>query len=137
MNLYLDIDGVLLGKDDPTSPQVVLARHAKEFLTFALAHFDCFWLTTHCKGNIQSVLDYLREYATEDLMPMLKQVKPTNFDTLKTDVLDGDFYWVDDSPLQIEIDMLKKWGKIERWIQVDTRKRPDDLLVAMEKLRAV
>lgn len=136
-NLYLDVDGVLLGKNDPASPKVVLAHHAKEFLTFALDNFNCYWLTTHCKGAPQPVLRYLAPYLTPDLEALLIQVRPTRWETLKTEALQGEFYWIDDSPLAIELKRLKEMGRLDRWIQVDTRRRPDDLLVAMERLKNV
>jgi hypothetical protein len=41
-NLYLGIDGVLLGKTDPASPRTALANHAREFLDFALANLGCY-----------------------------------------------------------------------------------------------
>jgi hypothetical protein len=134
MNLFLDIDGVLLGKTDPASPKIVLANHAREFLEFAVGHFDCYWLTSHCKGDAQAVLDYLRPYVPDDLMPLLRQVKPTTFDVMKTEALKGNFYWLDDSPMACEIEWLKDRGLLDRWICVDTRKGPDDLLMAMERL---
>jgi hypothetical protein len=134
VNLYLDIDGVLLGKTDPASPKIVLANHAQQFLDFALANFDCFWLTTHCKGDARPVLAYLRPYVPDDLMLLLAKIKPTTFDVLKTDALVGDFFWLDDSPLAIEITWLRERGLLDRWVQVDTRKRPNDLLAAMERL---
>ena len=134
MNLYLDIDGVLLGKTDPASPKIVLANHARHFLEFAIGNFDCFWLTTHCRGDVQPVLDYLRPFVHDDLVPLLTKIKPTTFDVLKTDALRGDFLWLDDSPLAIEVSWLRERNLLDRWVQVDTRKRPDDLLAAMEVL---
>jgi hypothetical protein len=134
VNLYLDIDGVLLGKTDPASPRIVLANHARQFLELAIANFDCFWLTTHCRGDAQPVLDYLRPFVHDDLVPLLTRIKPTNFDVLKTDALRGDFLWLDDSPLAIEVSWLRERNLLDRWVQVDTRKRPDDLLAVMEVL---
>lgn len=136
-NLYLDIDGVLLGKDDPASSRVVLARHSLEFLTFVLDSFQCYWLTTHCKGDAQPVLAYLKPYLPNDLMALAQRIQPTTFDIMKTDALRGDYYWVDDSPLACEIAWLKSKGMFSRWIQVDTRKRPDDLLQAITRLLAI
>jgi hypothetical protein len=133
-NLYLDIDGVLLGKDSPTSPVVILANHAREFLTFALANFHCYWLTSRCKGDVRPVLHYLHLYAPDDMMPMLRRISPTNFDTIKTEALRGDFYWVDDSPSQAELDWLKEHNLLDRWVNVNTRKCPEDLVAAMGKL---
>ncbi len=133
-NLYLDIDGVLLGKDIPASPVVILANRAREFLTFALANFHCYWLTPRCKGDVRPVLHYLRLYAPDDLMPLLRRIGPTNYDTLKTEALQGDFYWLDDSPSQAELDWLRDRNLLDRWICVNTRKSPDDLVAAMGKL---
>ena len=69
MNLYLDIDGVLLGKEDSGSPEIRLALYAEEFLVFALAQFDCFWLTTHCQGRTEEVLKYLAPYVRQHSWP--------------------------------------------------------------------
>jgi hypothetical protein len=135
MNLYLDVDSVLLGRRDAARLEVSLARHAEAFLGFASRHFDCFWLTTHCDGTRESVLRYLRPHCSEDLFKKLVEVRPTRFRTLKTEALEGDFYWVEDAPLQAEIEWLKSRGLLSRWIEVDTRKRPDDLLTAISRLR--
>ena len=47
MNIYLDIDGVLLAND--LNP----ANHAPEFLRYVLDHYpdSTYWLTTHCNGD--------------------------------------------------------------------------------------
>jgi hypothetical protein len=49
---------------------------------------------------------------------------------MKTEAIDvkSDFYWVDDQPLAIEIEWLKKNSVLDRWIPVDTRKNPDNLI---------
>jgi len=137
MNLYLDVDSVLLGKDDPASPAQCLARHAKEFLEFALAHFNCYWLTTHVKdGNARGLLSYLRRYVPDDLMPLLRKISPTHWVTLKTEALHGDFYWLDDSPLQIELNWLRGQNLRDRWLHVNVRENPDDLWRVMGILQA-
>ena len=56
---------------------------------------------------------------------------------LKTEALAGDFYWLDDSPLQIELAELRRRHLFDRWIEVNTRQRPDDLLFAMSELAAI
>lgn len=137
-NLFLDVDGVLLGKLDPNSPEIVLARHAEEFLLLATSEkFSCRWLTTHCKGDSRTVLEYLRPHCPDSIMVMLAGIQPTNFRTLKTEVLEGDFYWIDDAPLAAEIEWLDARGLRERWIKVDTRRHPDDLTVAVKVLKAL
>jgi len=120
MNLYLDIDGVMLGKEDPNSPEIRLAHHAEEFLAFALALFDCFWLTTHCQGRTEEVLRHLAPYCSVDFLDLAAKVKPTCFQVMKTEALDGDFLWLDDAPLQCELDWLAAgagWTGGSGWIR--------------------
>jgi hypothetical protein len=138
INLYLDIDGVLVGKPEPKSSAVGLALHAEEFLFFALEHFDCRWLTTHCTGgDIAPVIDYLREFTSVRMLELASKVKPCAWHTLKTEAIDftSDFYWLDDSLLMSEIAVLKQKKALDRWIQVDTRHDPDGLAKAMSLLK--
>ena len=135
--LYIDVDGVLLGKDKPGDIKMVLARHATEFMELALANFDCYWLTTHCDGEAQQVIRYLRPYASREFLELIKPVKPTWFKTFKTEALRGNFYWIDDSPTATELLWLRDEGFNNRWINVNTSKHPDDLLRAMEVLKTV
>jgi len=116
---------------------VALARHAAEFVDFLLGRYEVYWLTTHCCGDAQAVLDYLGRYASADFVARLSPIKPTRFDVLKTEALAGDFYWLDDSPLQIELAELRRRHLFDRWIEVNTRQRPDDLLFAMSELAAI
>ncbi|MCK4881588.1 MAG: hypothetical protein KAS92_01040 [Candidatus Omnitrophica bacterium] len=128
--LYLDVDGVLLGKDDPGSMEIVLARHAGEFLEYCLRHYECYWLTTHCKeGDASPVIKQLRAYVDGAISGLIDAVKPTVWKTLKTEAIDlsSDFYWIDDGILQCEKEILKRNNVFSRWIEVNTRKYPDDL----------
>ena len=45
MNIYLDIDGVIMANDREP------ARHVTEFLEFVVNKYPVYWLTTHCKGD--------------------------------------------------------------------------------------
>lgn len=123
MKLYLDIDGVLLTKRRPQA-----ADYAAEFIAFITAHFDCYWLTTHCKGDNQVVCAYLTEYFDPQTMKKLTAVKPTCWNALKTDAIDFDhrFVWLDDAPLIAEKVMLEELGKTDCLIMVDLQ-RPDEL----------
>ena len=134
--LYLDVDGVLLGKSNLN--KVILAPYAKEFLSFCLKNFECYWLTTHCKDSeTENVIRQIKEYADNFVIGLIKQILPTTWKTLKTEVIDfrSDFFWVDDSPLQYEIEQLKMNSVFHRWIEVNTRKCPDDLKRAMGILK--
>ena len=46
MILYLDIDGVLLNNDPDTR-----ADYSIELIDYITNEFDCYWLTTHYKGD--------------------------------------------------------------------------------------
>ena len=91
--LYLDIDGVLL-----TTKQTRPASNVQEFINFVTSNFDCYWLTTHCKGNNQTVLKYLSEYFNKETLKKFETIKATNWTTLKTEAIDfnSDFFWLED-----------------------------------------
>ena len=116
----------MLGKDNN---QIKLANGAQEFVTYSLENYDCYWLTTHCKGDCSSALKYMKKYCSDKFFDELKKIKPTNFNVLKTDAIDfeDDFLWFDDFLLQSEIDVLDNKGKLSSWIQVDTYRNFDDL----------
>ena len=121
MLLFLDVDGVLLGKRDPRDIRHCMAAGCEAFIDFALARFDCYWLTSHCRGDAPAVIDYLRPYADASLLAKLERIRPTDYRTFKTEALHGDFLWVDDAPTVYELDFLEKNGMLHRWMQVDTR----------------
>jgi hypothetical protein len=116
--LYLDIDGVLLTKNKQ------VPEGASALLWFALAHFDCYWLTTHCKGQAETAVRYLQAYYPAELLEALRAVKPTDWDTLKTDgiALREDFYWVDDYPFEAEKQVLEASGLLPRLLVCDLRR---------------
>lgn len=116
VKLYLDIDGVLLHTKKPC-----VAECAAEFIDYVTTHFDCYWLTTHCKGDAATVQKYLAEYFPAEVMEKIKRIKPSNWDALKTDGinLDEEFYWLDDYPFRAELDVLKQHNCEERCIVVD------------------
>ncbi len=137
MKLFLDVDGVLLGRADPRAPNVILAAHAAEFLRGALASYEVYWATTNCDGTTESVVQYLRPYCSSDVLALVRRVRPTKFATLKTELFDGladDFVWIDDQPLQAELRWLADRGWQDRLLRVDTRRRPDDLARAIRRL---
>jgi hypothetical protein len=114
--LYIDVDGVLL-----TGHRTQAAEGVEEFVRRATASFECFWLTTHCQGDTQPVLEHLAQHLPAATVKLLRTVKPTQWRTLKTEALDlgSDFYWLDDRPLQVEVDFLERHGARERLILVN------------------
>jgi len=138
--LYIDIDGVLLGKRTPDDCEVCLAGGATEFLEFALAQFDCYWLTTHAnRGYTGPALRALKPYADKTFMELAWKVKPVTWKTLKTEAieLESDFYWVDDQLLAVEREILEEHERFDRWIRVDTRANYSDLVRARQHLAQI
>jgi hypothetical protein len=122
--LYLDIDGVLL-----TTKQARPASNVLEFIDFVTSNFDCYWLTTHCKGNNQTVLKYLSEYFDKEILKKFETIKATNWTTLKTEAIDfnSDFIWLEDFPFQSEINILENKSKKDKLLIVDLNKS-DELM---------
>ena len=122
--LYLDIDGVLL-----TAKHTAPAGSVVQFINFVTSNFDCYWLTTHCKGNKQTALNYLGKHFDDKTLNKMKTIKPTNWTALKTEGIDftSDFFWLEDSPFQSEIFILENMKKKDSLITVDLN-RPNELL---------
>jgi hypothetical protein len=116
MKIYLDIDGVLL-----TSKNTKAVFNVELFIDFLVNSFDCFWLTTHCKGDLKPTIKYLEHFFDHTTIELLKQVKATNWNTLKTEAIDfnSDFYWLDDNPFQSEIKILEEFGLKNKLLIVD------------------
>lgn len=136
MNLFTDIDGVLLGKNSGNHTPV-LANRAKDYLRCCIDHFDCYWLTTHCRGSIETVADYLAPYGDAELMELVWQISPTNFRTFKTEALFGDFIWVDDQPTAYEFAFLSEQDLLHCWWEVNTRRNINDLADIIPRLKAI
>ena len=128
----------MLGKNNPQDIEVILAKHAKEFIEFCLSNYQCFWLTTHCNdGDPKNLMKMFRSYADSAVMELLKNIKPTQWKTFKSEAIDfsSNFYWIEDQLMSYEIDQLKKNNAFDRWIKIDTRKQPNDLRRALSILK--
>lgn len=122
MNVYLDIDGVLLAND------LNAARHVYEFLEVATQN-PTFWLTTHCKGDASTAIERLSLVFTPEQMKLIQNIKPTNWETAKTEAIDFSqpFLWFDDDCYSDELVELEKNGCVGNWVEVDLSKNPDQL----------
>lgn len=117
--IYLDIDGVIL-----TTHNTKIATGAIPFLNYILEHYDCYWLTTHCRdGNTGWLLNMLAHFFPSRILEKMKQIKPTKWDTLKTEAIDfnSDFYWIDDYVFNAEIEVLKSKSCLSKLLLVDLR----------------
>ena len=125
MNIYLDIDGVLLAYNRKS------ARSVHEFLCYVLAHYpdSTYWLTTHCKGDAMTPIEHVGHAFDEKTVELMKKIKPTNWDTWKTDAIDFSkpFLWFDDDCFDFERTTLIQNGVFDNWIEVDLIKDENQL----------
>lgn len=129
--LYLDIDGVLLTNRNPRA-----ADGAIELIDFILSRFDYFWLTTHCReNNTTNALRMLASYFPQSIIEKLKQIKSTQWNTLKTEAIDfnSDFCWLDDYVLEAEKKELERHKCLNNLLLVDL-KNDNELMNLMQKL---
>lgn len=135
MNLYLDIDGVLLNYDTDT-----YATGSIELIEYITKEFDCYWLTTHCKGDSEPTIEYLSRYFPSDVIEKLRKIKPTYWEDLKTEGIDFDsnFIWLDDYPFQAEQEVLKNFGTSESLYRVNLRNEDElaNVLVYLKGIKA-
>ena len=129
MKLYLDIDGVLV-----TTKNTQPAAYASEFIDYIITNFDCYWLTTHCKGDSTEALQYLSKYFSQQTIDKLKNIKPTQWDTLKTEAIDlsEEFIWLDDYPFIAEKEILKANNCENRLIIINLN-NPNELKKIIEE----
>lgn len=127
MNIYLDIDGVLLTKDQrPTN-------YSKEFIEYVLTNYPdtTYWLTTHCQGDANRPIRDIGHLFDDETIEFMKQIKPTTWlhSSSKTAAIDFSepFLWFDDNIFLSERQQLIKHNALDNWINVDLRKDPDML----------
>lgn len=125
MNIYLDIDGVLLAND--LNP----ANHAVEFLHYILDKYpdSTYWLTTHCQGDASVPVQHIGHLFDDEIVTLLKKIKPTSWDLAKTRAIDFSqpFLWFDDDLFYEEKQDLLKHGVLDNWIEVDLAKDEESL----------
>lgn len=131
MDIYLDIDGVLI-RDGRVTP------HCFEFLRWAVKSHRPFWLTTRdAHGEHDGILRAFRHALGTptlalEIEALLRAVRPTRWHGSKVDaiVLWRDFVWIDDDPLLAEVEALRKRGLLNRLLIVDS---DEDLLTVMKR----
>ncbi len=105
-----------------------LAPHALNFLSWAIQFHDPFWLTTRdAHGSHDGILRAFRLAIGTTVLPrnvdhLVRAIKPTKWNGRKTSGIDFslDFIWIDDCPLQCDIDVLVGYGMTDRLFIVNT-----------------
>ena len=132
--LYLDIDGVLLTKHNTQA-----ADGAVELIDFILDNFDCYWLTTHCRdGHADELMKMLSEYFSDVIIQKIAIIKPTIWNTLKTEAIDFSsvFYWLDDYVFEAEKKVLMSKKSLCQLIMVDLNNK-NELYGIIQKLKGI
>jgi hypothetical protein len=126
MNIYLDIDGVLLANDKEK------ALYVKEFLAYVLAHFPdtTYWLTTHCmRGDPDEPIRNVGHLFDTETVSLMRKIKPTAWNIAKTEAIDFSkpFLWFDDDLYPEEHHALEAKGALLGHVMVDLSKDPAQL----------
>ncbi len=123
MNIYLDIDGVILANDKQP------ALHADEFIKHIVENHDVYWLTTHCRNPGDDPIPMLSRFFDDPTVACLKQIEPSYWDILKTEAVDFSrpFLWIDDDCLEAERTVLEQHNVFDSWIEVNLAKDPHQL----------
>ena len=94
MNIYLDIDGVLLANESNA------ANYADEFLKAVIEKYpeSTYWFTTHNWKGENRAKEVLAPHLKPETVDLLDRVKSSEWKDLKTDSIDfdQDFLWFDD-----------------------------------------
>ena len=133
MNIYLDIDGVLLANEEN------LADGAAEFIKFAADNFSVYWLTTHCMhGDPTHAVEYVQRTNDENLRPWLEKFKPTIWSVKKTEAIDftKPFLWFDDDCFSGEKVDLKLNNAEDSWIEINLAEHPDSMVHEIKLLKS-
>jgi len=118
MNIYLDIDGVILANDLHKS------NYADEFIKHLVNKYPVYWLTTHCKGDAMFTVRFLERFFDKETIEIMKNILPTNWDTLKTEAIDFSqpFLWFDDDLFYEERKVLIENNCLDSRVEIDLAK---------------
>lgn len=127
--IYLDIDGTLIHED--LTENYGKAAVGLEELLIALRPYDVYWLTTHCTdGDPIHAQRKLKELLPEELYSDIERIKPTIWQSLKTEGLDfkSPFIWFDNDVMEAERLILKRCVPGQFVFEVNLRKNPFQLV---------
>ncbi len=132
MNIYLDIDGVLLVNEQFAS------NGADEFLQSILNKYpdSTYWLTTHCWRGENRAVEILTPVLKPETIQLLAKVKPTQWGQYKTDAIDFSqpFMWFDDDLFDEERSVLVQHDALDSLVAIDLHQNPNQLRELLDKI---
>ena len=133
MDIYLDIDGVLITKD------LKAANYAEEFVRYIVENYpdSTYWLTTRCGEDTSKVLWYFEPIFSKETIEAMKAIKPISLLAEKTAYINFSrpFLWFDDDCFTGEKIDLQQHNALNSWIEVDLRSTPDQMVKEMVTLQ--
>ena len=134
MNVYLDIDGLLLANETHA------ANYADEFLQAILEKYpdSTYWLTTHSWNGENRAKEALAPHLKLETVQLLDNIKLAKWHDLKTDAInfDEDFLWFDNDLWQDELKVLEEYEVAEQFILVKLDEDPDMLKKLTDVIKA-
>jgi len=125
MNVYLDIDGVLLVNERNA------ANYADELIQAAVHEYpdSTYWLTTHVWRGQNTVREALAPYLKPETVALFDKIKPAVWNEMKTEGINFSekFIWIDDDLWEEELKVLENHNATDNFILVDLKKNPDQL----------
>lgn len=128
MNIYLDIDGVILAND------LYKANYSVELVKHLVKKYPVYWLTTHCRGDANYTVRFLERFFDPETIEIMKNILPTNWDILKTEAIDFSqpFLWFDDDLFDEERKVLEENNCLNSWVEINLHKDKNQLLKYLE-----
>lgn len=123
MNIYLDIDGVILANDRQA------ALSADEFVKHIVERYPVYWLTTHCQRPVDDPVPRIGPLFKPETLEYLKRIQPAYWEEMKTEAIDFSqpFLWFDDDLFEEERETLMQHNALDSWVEVDLAKNPKQL----------
>lgn len=128
MNIYLDIDGVLLVNDKK------IANYSKELIKYLVKNHNVYWLTTHCRGNSLYTTNLLKKFFDKETIKYIEKIKETYWEVNKTEAIDFSkpFLWFDDDLFKEEKEELIKNNCLNSWVEINLNKDKNQLKKYLE-----
>ena len=132
MDIYLDIDGVLLANEHHA------AEYADELLCAILTKYPdtTYWLTTHNWKGQNRAKEVLAPHLKQETVALLDRIKPTIWGEMKTEGIDFSrkFLWIDDDLWEDELKDLEKHNATSNFILIDLNKDPKQLKTILDRI---
>lgn len=135
MNIYLDINGVLITHNNKP------ALFVDEFIEHIMWNWpdNTYWLSSYCWRGSNKAVEVLRPFLKPSTSKLTEQIQPSDWGSVKTDAINfkKPFLWFDDSLYMQEKEVLEHYGAIDCLRKIDLYNNPAQLLDEIEYLKSL